>query len=157
MPVTTAATQYNLSFNNALKNPYSGYRYAVSKSTSFTFNDRSSSFFDDDGTGKLRVYYLQNNNRVYTTTNAGTVEYPTGLVTINNLQITNYVGDEVKVNVEPKSYDISAVRNQLILITDLNLELTNVKTGNRVASLNNINTQGQTATLLQSQISNVIL
>ena len=157
VPVTTAATQYNLSFNNALKNPYSGYRYAVSKSTSFTFNDRSSSFFDDDGTGKLRVYYLQNNNRVYTTTNAGTVEYPTGLVTINNLQITNYVGDEVKVNVEPKSYDISAVRNQLILITDLNLELTNVKTGNRVASLNNINTQGQTATLLQSQISNVIL
>ena len=78
-------------------------------------------------------------------------------MTINNLQITNYVGDEVKVNVEPKSYDISAVRNQLILITDLNLELTNVKTGNRVASLNNINTQGQTATLLQSQISNVIL
>ena len=157
VPVTTAATQYNLSFNNALKNPYSGYRYAVSKSTGFTYDNRSNSFFDDDGNGKLRVYYLQNNNRVYTTTNAGTVEYPTGLVTINNLQITNYVGDEVKVNVEPKSYDISAVRNQLILITDLNLELTNVKTGNRVASLNNINTQGQTATLLQSQISNVIL
>jgi hypothetical protein len=157
VPITSSATQYNLSYSNPIKNPYNGYKYAVSESTAFTYLNRGSSYFDDDGLGKLRVYYSQGSNRIYTTRDAGSVDYASGLVTINNLQITDYIGDEVKVNVEPREYDISAIRNQLLLITDLDLELINSKTGNRVASLSNIDTQGQSATLLQSQISNVIL
>ena len=157
VPITSAATQYNLTFNNALKNPYSGYRYAISKSTSVTYLGRSNIMFDDDGNNALRTYYTQGSSRVYTNKNAGTVGYDTGLIVIDNLQLTDYVGDEVKINVEPNEYDVNAIRNQLLLITDLNLELINDKTNSRVATLTNIDTQGQSATLLQSQVSNVIL
>ena len=45
-------------------------------------------FFDDDGSGNLRIYSLVGNTRTYANSNAGTVDYANGLITIGSITIT---------------------------------------------------------------------
>ena len=153
-PVTTAATAYNLAFNNAISNPHSGHLYAISTS-SFTTGSKTA-YYDDDGKGNIRSYFIQNNSRTYISTTAGTIDYATGLVQLDNQLITAYSGSEVKVNMVPLESNVFTVRNQLLLIADVVINVIDDNTGKVSATLKDINTSGQTAALLQSQTGSII-
>ena len=155
VPITNAATRYTLTFNNAVYHPYAGYTYAVS-STSFTYNGSTGRYFDDDGQGNIRIYYFQGSSRVYVKRDAGTIDYSTGTIILDNLLITDYDGDEIKVNVVPSKENIFSVRNQIVLISDSSISLVNDNTELTVATLLDITTEGTTASLLQNQDSSII-
>ena len=62
-PTTTEATSYTINFSNALFNPHSGHNGdngGIIASTGFFLdgNGTVEYFFDDDGVGNLRIYYL---------------------------------------------------------------------------------------------------
>ena len=129
-PVTSEATAYTLSFENAFFHPHDGHNSAaggIIASTGFFIDgvDREY-FFDDDGSGNLRIYYLVAGVRTYYDVLAGTVDYDNGQIKINPVQITSVSNvDEAtttkfRLTVLPNSNDIVPVRNQL-----LELDLTN--------------------------------
>jgi hypothetical protein len=93
-PTTTASTAYTFFFNNALYNPHSGHNASaggVIASTGFYIDGDSTNerFFDDDGEGGLRTYYLSSGTRVYDSASAGTVTYSTGKIVTSGIYIAS--------------------------------------------------------------------
>ena len=130
-PTTTASASYYIYFNNALYNPHSGHNSAdggILASTGFFISGDTTNehFFDDNGEGIVRLYYLQSGARVYVDSTAGTINYATGEVFIESIFITTIsdvdgvTSTQVRLTVIPNSKDIVPVRNQI-----LKLDLTN--------------------------------
>ena len=91
-PILNTNSSYTVGFNNTLYNPVSGYNAAaggIIASTGFFLGGTTEYFFDDDGTGNLRIYYEVEAVRTYYDTEAGTVDYSNGIVKINPLSITS--------------------------------------------------------------------
>ena len=127
---TTDNTGYNLYFNNAFYNPHSGHNASsggIIGSTGFLVGtDTEESFFDDDGEGNLRRYQGKV-TRTYIDSTAGTVDYTTGHIKVNAIQITT-VSDvdglsstKVRMTAIPSSKDIIPVRNQILELDMVNL------------------------------------
>jgi hypothetical protein len=76
-------------------------------------------FFDDDTLGNLRLFYLsQDGTKVYTNNNAGTVNYTTGKIVVNSINISAAPNNIVTFTAEPSSYDVVSVRDQLVTIAE---------------------------------------
>ena len=137
-PVSTASS-YTLNFNNAFFNPYTGYNTelgGVIASTGFYLDNSTATeyFFDDDGSGNLRIYSLSTGQvRTYLNSSAGTVDYINGTISTTSLLISavsNVDGTsstQIRVTAIPKSNDVIPVRNQI-----LEIDLVNTVTGGNV-------------------------
>ena len=125
-------SSYNINFNNSFFNPHSGHNAdagGVIASTGFYLDNDTTTeyFFDDDGSGNLRIYSLSSAGvRTYLNSAAGTVDYVNGTISIGTLNITA-VSDvdgasstKIRVTVIPKSNDVVPVRNQLLEIDLVN-------------------------------------
>tara|TARA_Y100001937_G_C7133720_1_gene338872 strand:+ start:1225 stop:3150 length:1926 start_codon:yes stop_codon:yes gene_type:complete len=128
-PTLSTKESFIVNFANALFNPHSGHNAdagGIIASTGFFLGATTEYFFDDDGTGNLRIYSLVSGARVYFDSAAGTVDYTNGKVTINPLTITaisNVDGDSsvaIRITAIPNSNDVVPVRNQI-----LEIDLTN--------------------------------
>ena len=130
-PTLSSSTSYNLNFNNRFYNPVSGYNAAgggVIASTGFYLNSVTTTeyFFDDDGAGNLRIYYLVSGVRTYINNTAGTVDYEKGKITISSIVITgvglvdSQSSARVRITVLPNSNDVTPVRNQILEIDQVN-------------------------------------
>lgn len=151
-PNTTVRTTYQVPFSNALFNPHSGHKYAIS-STKFTYEGSANSYFDDDGNGNLRVYTLtEAGARSYSNNTAGVINYLTGLVTINDILITAFEGDSVTIIADPDKDDVDSVRNQLLLIKDASISLYDTKLQQTVSTISSINTEGTTTTIPETGV-----
>ena len=92
-PTTTASTAYTINFNNAFYNPHSEHNKdsgGIIASTGFYVSGDATNvqYFDDDGAGNLRTYYVSAGTRVYTDSTAGTVTYSEGKIVTKGIHIT---------------------------------------------------------------------
>ena len=137
-PVASSSS-YNINFNNAFFNPHSGHNAdagGVIASTGFYLDNSTETeyFFDDDGSGNLRIYSLSTGAvRTYLNSAAGTVDYANGTISTTALLISA-VSDvdgtsstQIRITAIPKSNDIIPVRNQI-----LEIDLVNTTTGGTV-------------------------
>ena len=134
-PVSTNLS-YTINFNNAFYNPYTGYNSPVIASTGFYLDNSTETeyFFDDDGSGNLRIYSLSTGQvRTYLNSSAGTVDYVNGTISTISLLISA-VSDvdgasstKIRITSIPQSNDIIPVRNQI-----LEIDLVNTITGGSV-------------------------
>jgi hypothetical protein len=125
-PQLNTLQRYTIDFANPLYNPHSGHATIVS-STGFKITGSTlEMFMDDDGMGNLRAYSLTGGTtKTYLDTNIGSVDYSTGVITINSLNITSSTETAgVTVTTQPSSNDIVPVRNQLIEIDFANANIT---------------------------------
>ena len=135
----SGTSSYNINFNNAFFNPHSGHNAAgggVIASTGFYLDNITETeyFFDDDGSGNLRIYSLSSAGvRTYLNSTAGTVDYANGTISTTALLISA-VSDvdgasstQIRVTAIPKSNDVIPVRNQI-----LEIDLVNTVTGGNV-------------------------
>jgi len=112
-----------LDFGNAIYNPHSGHNAdggGVLESTGFFISgDANNYFYDDDGNGNVRRYYLDGSTRVYADNTAGTITYSTGVVSINTLTYSSTSNTDTSIDftITPSSNDIISTRNQLLDIT----------------------------------------
>ena len=77
----------------------------------------------DANTGVLRMYYIDNNVKTYVRT-FGTINYDTGSITMNELQISGLDLTDSPVFeliVKPQSNDVVSIRNQLVQIPPENV------------------------------------
>ena len=124
--------------------------YGCVTSSPFTYGGQEC-FFDDNGYGKLRIYYKSATSllgRIYINTSAGVVDYDTGQITINNFMPTSFENSGISVIIAPVDVNVQPIRNQILLISQSHINIVDDKTGKVVASASNIDTTGQTATIL---------
>ena len=134
-PTIGTATSYTIQFNNKIYNPHDGHNKTaggVVSSTAFKISGDTTNdmFFDDDGSGVLRLYYLVAGVRVYQNETAGTVDYIAGKITIGSINITTISNVDgaassiIRVTSVPDSKDVIPVRNQVLEIDFVNTTVT---------------------------------
>ena len=126
-PTLNTSTKYELEFNNAVYNPHSGHASTeggVLSSTGFTISgDANEMFLNDDGNGVIRMfYYTDGTTLTYKDESAGVIDYTTGKVILNALNITSVsnvdgaTSTKFRIVITPASTDVVAVRNQILQI-----------------------------------------
>jgi hypothetical protein len=76
------------------------------------------------------LYYLVGTTRTYSNSSQGTINYSTGVITINSLNITSIsnvdgaTSTAVRLTVIPSSVDVIPVRNQVLEIDEANTTVT---------------------------------
>ena len=133
-PTLNTSTRYDVYFRNGVHNPHAGHKSSaggVISSTGFKVpNDTNVYYLDDDGNGNVRRFYFVGAVRTYVNSTQGTINYSTGQVTINSLtvatieNIRSATSSVIEVTVEPASYDIVPVRDQILEIDTANSTIT---------------------------------
>ena len=117
-------------FGNPLYNPHSGHNSGaggITNTTGFYISgDSNIMYFDDDGKGKLRRFYLSGSTRIYQDNEAGAVDYGTGKISVNSLNITSTVNSDntIDFTLIPNSNDVIAKRGSLIDISSADVKVT---------------------------------
>jgi len=113
-------SSYNINLYNPIYNEPGNTVGSNVTSSTFTISGNTNPFFlDDDTQGNIRLFYLsQEGSKVYTNNTAGTVDYQTGKIIINSINIASAPNNIVTFTVEPSSYDVVSVRDQLITISE---------------------------------------
>ena len=129
---TSSSTSYTINYNNGFYNPYTGYNTlagGIISSTGFYLDNSTETeyFFDDDGSGNLRIYSLSTDAvRTYLNSAAGTVNYATGVISTTSLLISavsnvdGLASSQIRVTALPNSNDVVPVRNQILEIDTVN-------------------------------------
>jgi len=134
-PILGSSTRYDIYFRNGIYNPHAGHKSStggVIATSGFKVTGDTTNvyYLDDDGNGNIRRYYFVGSVRTYVNNTQGTVNYTTGQITINSLDIAsieNIRGSAstiIEVTVEPASYDIVPVRDQILDIDTANSTIT---------------------------------
>ena len=133
-PSFNTSTRYDIYFRNAFYNPHTGHNAAMGgilSSSGFIIDGNTNEMFlDDDGSGNIRRYYFDGGVRVYANNTQGTVNYTTGQVTLNSLNITSVsnirgsTSTVIEITVTPNSNDIVPVRNTIVEVDIANSTVT---------------------------------
>ena len=134
-PTLSSSTRYDVYFRNGIFNPHSGHKSSmggVITSSGFKVDGDTTNIYylDDDGEGNIRRYYFVGTVRTYANNTQGTVDYTTGQITINSLNVSsieNIRGASstvIEITVEPASNDIVPVRDQILNIDTANSTIT---------------------------------
>jgi hypothetical protein len=134
-PALGTSTKYTISLSNALYNPHSGHNSTaggILSSTGFKIDGDTTNVYyvNDDGSGNVRLYYLVGSVKTYTNNTQGTIDYSTGDVVLNSLNVSSIenirgaASTVVELTVTPSSNDIVPVRNQVLSIDVANSSIT---------------------------------
>ncbi len=133
-PTLLSSNKYDIYFRNALFNPHSGHNTAaggILSSTGFKIDGNDNEmFFDDDGNGNVRMYYLTSGIRTYQNNTQGTINYANGQITVNSLNVASIsnirgaTSTVIELTVTPDSNDIVPVRDQIVEIDVSNSGIT---------------------------------
>jgi hypothetical protein len=144
LPTLAVATKYTITFENALYNPHSGHAASTAGTTAggilsssgFKYTgDTNVYYYEDDGAGLIKAYYVSGTSKVYKAAAVGTITYITaGTVTGGTLVLTkeniasveNYDGATqtyIKLTTQPDSNDLVPVRNQVLEIDSYNMSV----------------------------------
>ena len=125
-PTLASSTRYDIYFRNSLFNPHSGHNSTaggILSSTGFKVTGSDlEQFLDDDGAGNVRRYYLSSGIRTYSNETQGTIDYTTGQITLNSLNVASIsnirgaTSTVIELTVTPNSNDVVPVRDQIVEI-----------------------------------------
>ena len=108
-PDVNISETIKLNFKNAI-------RVNSIDSTVFTYNGFQS-FFDDDGLGNINIYrYNEEKVKTNVVDKAGTIDYDTGEMVVNNFAPTAYDGIEIKVSASPVYLDIVPTQETIVVL-----------------------------------------
>ena len=130
-PTLSSSTKYDVYFRNAIYNPHSGHESVLS-STGFKISGKNNEMFlDDDGMGNVRLYYLVSGIKTVQNATQGTIDYATGQITLNSLDVASIsnirgsVSTVIEITASPSSNDVVPVRDQILEI-DVENSIVNV-------------------------------
>ena len=134
IPVIGSSAAYNIYFRNGLYNPHSGHNSTgggILSSTGFKVTGSDfEMFLDEDGNGNVRRYYLVSGVKTYANNTQGTINYTSGQITLNSLNIASIsnirgaASTILEITVQPSSNDVIPVRDQIVEIDVANSLIT---------------------------------
>ena len=92
------------------------YQIHAVTSSQFVVNGTTVSM-EDDSSGNLRLVTYSGGEH-FSLYNIGTVNYDTGILTINNLIVTSYFGDSIRIYVRSRFKDFSSSTNAILSISN---------------------------------------
>lgn len=108
VPNTNIAERVELNYNNPI-------RPGTLTSTEFTY--RGFLCYLDDSNGNVNIFRFDSNKqKVNIVSGAGTIDYDSGLIVIENFAPSAYADIQIKVTVTPDRVDIIPVREQILLM-----------------------------------------
>ena len=133
-PIISTSSKYNIYFRNALYNPHSGHLSSeggILSSSGFKVDGNTNEcFFDDDGAGNVRLYYISSGVKTYLNSTQGTINYSTGAITLNSMNIVSISNIDgaastvIQLTVVPSSNDVVPVRDQIVEMDIANSRIT---------------------------------
>lgn len=120
-PNLGAATGITIKFRNAIYHPHDGH-IPVITSNSFRHKNQSGTilncYFSDNGYGSINLYTTVNGDQVLVNSEIGTVNYSTGLVSLNSKFVPlDYVSTPyIRIIAKPEDQDILARENTILTI-----------------------------------------
>jgi len=124
VPAFDVLSKYSFTLNNPIDLGDATNNISSVNSTGFLYNGLMV-YISDNGQGKLYIYYLSNQQKIVIQPNAGTVNYKTGEITIENLLVTGIPNglNYIDLIVTPAINDIIALRNQILLLDDSDINV----------------------------------
>ena len=119
IPILGVAETFVLQFNNEilreipLNNRFVDGSSPIT-STTFTFGGLNGCILRDDGLGKIQVIQQQNTTLQIVSPEAGSVNYETGVVTLNSFLVSAFSGDSIKISASPKRRTIKSDKNIIL-------------------------------------------
>jgi len=108
-PNTDVATLVELNFNNPI-------RPSTLSSTQFKYNGFDA-FLGDDGLGRVSIFrYNDTKQKVDIIVLAGTIDYTSGRILVQNFLPTSYSDQSLNITVTTENLDIIPVREQILLM-----------------------------------------
>lgn len=100
----------------------------IVSSSSFVYDGYNANI-QDNGTGTLYVYTINNGVSTVLNNNVGSVNYDTGEVTITGLIVDSYNTDSIKIYARTENADIDTLTNKILLIDeeDINVVVTGIR------------------------------
>lgn len=123
--------RYEILFSNAINDTTSGrpatHPYGIGNqlsSNEFSISGYDNCFLEEND-GIIRIYRVSGGANIAVSSNAGTLDYTTGKVILNNFGPTAFAdgGVTLKLTSVPKNLDILPLRNQIIAIRDADIEV----------------------------------
>jgi hypothetical protein len=128
--VVSSGQNVTIDFKNPLKNdvPGKGPEHSlgdihVISSSPFTYNGISNCRLEDDGDGDVRIVAISGTQH-RTILKVGTVDYDTGIIRIDNFNITNFAGTSLKIYAKPRTLDITSSQNVILNILENDVDVT---------------------------------
>ena len=128
IPTIGTENTFNIELNNAIRQldaeheEHEGH-VSVVTSTFFTTKNRSARLVDN-GSGRLTAVAVGSDGTEETIiSNAGTVNYATGQIQINRLQIDDFQGSYLKISAVPQTFDVVPATNQILLIDNIDVNV----------------------------------
>lgn len=111
-PKYNVMSTYEVNVSNPVYNDGNG--TALSSTGFYTNLSPEIMYLNDDGLGNIRLLYYVGPDIKYVNFKIGTINYVTGNLVINGLNIVALASPEFQIILKPQSYDIISVREQLI-------------------------------------------
>ena len=113
------AHNYTLKFNNKFFHPQDGYKSILSTNL-FGYLDRNGVDRDceleDDGYGKIKLFYRQNDSKVVISSNIGTIDYDNGIINLKNFKPSSLINDfPIALFCIPDEIDIIAKQKMFLI------------------------------------------
>lgn len=116
-PNTNAPTTITLNYNNRI-------RKGSLASTAFV-NSAFTCFLSDDSNGVVSISrFNSSNQQVPVVPTAGTIDYESGAVVLNNFAPTSFSDNFLKISVTPDALDIIPIREQILLMESADATIT---------------------------------
>lgn len=117
VPNTQVAEKVSVNFNNAA-------RKGTLDSSQFTYNGFLA-YLDDDSLGNVRIYRFNDaRQKVFIDSVAGTIDYTTGTIVIENFAPSDYADTYMKITIDPENLDVVPVRQQILIMNSQEAEIT---------------------------------
>lgn len=135
-PVLAVSADYSLNYGFAIVNDLTAkpIRFARTERTAvessiFRYNGQTA-ILKDNSAGKLWVVAANDGALYSKIIEVGTVDYATGLLTLNNFLVEDYDGDSIRIYVEPANEDIVFPKNTFVEIEtdEIDLNIVQVRT-----------------------------
>ena len=127
--VVSSGQNVTIDFKNPLRNdiPGKGAEHLIGdihivSSSTFTYNGLPNCRLEDDGDGIMRIVNTSGIQH-RTILAIGTVDYDTGIIRINNFNITNYTGTSLKIYAKPRTLDITSTQNVILNILENDVDV----------------------------------
>lgn len=128
VPTFNIASPYVFNIDNPIYN--SGVPEESIMTTGFYISSSDKVHFIDDlptedsPIGKLRLFYYNSSGQKVIVSTIGTVDYTTGLISVNALNVTGVIGDTAEIIVKLQSNDIVSSKNHFVQIDETILTVT---------------------------------
>lgn len=123
-PKFNVQAQYYVDIGNPIY--YTGSKENAFQSTGFYISTGGDTIYylKDDGIGNIQLYYVSQGSSIVTNAKIGSLDYSNGVINISaGLNIIALASDSFMFYIKPSSYDVVALRDQVIRINQNDLKV----------------------------------